>query len=122
MTVIFDAYRRQSSEKTGEPLRQNIPFPLPDDVYITNSLPESNQVDFETRLSLEETVNFYRQSFMERGLTELEDTTLIEPDVVSLAFEGLPEGNIVVLQAVDLHQSSKRDIRNVNIRTEGARE
>jgi hypothetical protein len=120
--VIFDAYRRQSSEKTREQLRKDIPFALPDDAYITSTLPESNQVNFETRLSLEKIVDFYRQAFGEQGLTELELTRLIEPDVVSLSFEGLPECKIIVLQAVDLHQSSKRDIRNVNIRTERSRE
>jgi len=87
-------------------------FPLPDDVQNFMQLDE-NSINFQTDLSLEEVVDFYRDVFIAQGLTERKLLTVIEDNVVSMVFDGLPNGMAIVLQCVDLGSST-----NVNLRFE----
>jgi hypothetical protein len=121
LKVILDAYQQPSPKKLEEQSKKDTPFPLPENVQnFTKSL-KSNQINFKTHLGLQEIVNFYRQVLTEQGFTEHKLLTVIENDFISLAFEGLPDSKIIVLQAVDLAYGSNKDIRNVNIRTEDSR-
>jgi hypothetical protein len=116
--VLLDAHKQPSLKKLEKQRKKDTPFPLPENVQnFTKSL-KSNQINFQTHLSLKEIVSFYRQAFTEKGYTEYKLLTVIEHDFISLAFEGLSESKIIVLQAVNLCFGSSNDARNVNIRTE----
>ena len=87
-------------------------FPLPNDVQNFMHLDE-NSINFQTNLSLEEVVDFYRDAFTTQGLTERKLLTVIQDEVISMVFDGAPNGMAVVLQCVDLGSST-----NVNLRFE----
>ena len=88
-------------------------FPLPDDVQNFTGEGGESQVNFQTSLSLDEVIEFYRQAFAEKGLTERTLLTAITDTTFSMVFDGWPNGKALVIQGVDLGAS-----RNVNIRFE----
>ena len=88
-------------------------FPLPDDVRNFAGEGGESQVNFQTGLSLDEVIEFYRQAFTEKGLTERTLLTAITDTTFSMVFDGWPNGKALVIQGVDLGAS-----RNVNIRFE----
>jgi hypothetical protein len=69
---------------------------------------------FYTKLSLEETMKFYRDEYTARGYTEREILTVVSEGTFSMAFDGDPSGKAVVIQSVDLGDGS----RTVSIRLE----
>jgi hypothetical protein len=87
-------------------------FPLPDDIQNLMQLDE-NSINFQTNLSLDQVVDFYRDAFSAQGLTERKLLTVIEDEVVSMVFDGSPNGMALVLQCVDLGGST-----NINLRFE----
>ena len=88
-------------------------FPLPEDVQEFIGEGGEESVIFQTSLSLEEVVAFYRQALTAQGLTEYEVLTVIEDDGFSIVFNGWPDGRSVVIQGVDFG-----DTTNVSIRLE----
>ena len=88
-------------------------FPLPDDVQNFTGEGGESQVNFQTSLSLDEVIEFYRQAFAEKGLTERTLLTATTDTTFSMVFDGWPNGKALVIQGVDLGAS-----RNVNIRFE----
>jgi len=88
-------------------------FPLPDDVQNIMQLDE-NTINFQTSMSLQEVVDFYRKTFTTQGLTERTLLTSITDTTVSMVFDGAPNGLAIVLQCVDLGGGST----NVNLRYE----
>jgi hypothetical protein len=70
-------------------------------------------VNFQTSLSLEDVIEFYRQVFAGQGLTERTLLTVIADATFSIVFDGSPNGQAIVVQGVDLGASV-----NVNIRFE----
>ncbi len=103
--------RRQSRQEKDDAF-----FPLPRDAKNVEKTLGTNQVGFQTNLSLEDIVEFYRREFTGRGLTEIALVTVIADECISLAFAGLPDDKKVIVQAVDLGYV---DMRNVSLRTEG---
>ena len=97
-------------------------FPLPQDVQNFAKTLKTDQVNFQTNLSLGDIAQFYRRELTSQGLAEIELVTLVADDCISLAFAGLPDDKKVIVQAVDLGYSSNVDMRNVNLRTEGGGE
>jgi hypothetical protein len=88
-------------------------FPLPEDVQNFIGEGGEGQVNFQTSLSFEETIEFYRQALTTQGLSEREILTVIEGTAFSMVFDGWPNGRAIVIQGVDLGESM-----NVNIRFE----
>jgi len=89
-------------------------FPLPD--TILNFMDMGNDsVNFQTELSVEETIAFYRQAFETENLTERTINTAITETTFSMVFDGHDSGTIVI-QGVDLGDGTT----NVNIRFEDA--
>lgn len=86
-------------------------FPLPDEY--DNLIMDETSVNFQTPASLEEMIDFYMIEFASMGLTERELLTVVEDGVVSMVFDGHESGKAVVIQMVDLGDST-----NVNIRFE----
>lgn len=88
-------------------------FPLPDDVQNFTGGGGENMVNFQTSLTLNEIMEFYRQALTAKGLTERPILTATTDTTFSMVFDGWPNGKALVIQGVDLGTS-----RNVNIRFE----
>ncbi|MGL5084044.1 MAG: hypothetical protein ACRC8A_21365 [Microcoleaceae cyanobacterium] len=91
-------------------------FPIPQDAENLTKQPGvgvGESVNFQTKLSLIEAIEFYRKSLTGQGLKERELNTAITDATFSLVFEGAPNGLAVVVQGVNLGNK-----RNVNIRYE----
>ena len=87
-------------------------FPTTGDAY---GLTEVNgTLIFYTKLSLEDTMKFYRDEYSSRGYTEREALTVVSNGAFSMVFDGDPSGKAIVIQSVDLGDGS----RTVTIRLE----
>lgn len=90
-------------------------FPLPE--VVKNFYGEDEpyyQINFQTDLTLEEALAFYREAFAAQGLTERTIlTNIVEGTAFSLVFDGSSNGLPLVIQAIPLGEDT-----NVNIRYE----
>lgn len=84
-------------------------FPMPDDA--TNVVSVAGTVNFQTKLSLEEVMAFYRDTYGKQGFTERKLLTTVTDGVFSFVFDGDPSGKAIVIQGVDLGDGTV----NVNI-------
>jgi hypothetical protein len=98
------------SGATDQPITTE--FPMTEDAY--NITEVSGSLIFYTKLSLEETMQFYRDEYTARGYTEREILTVVSDGTFSMVFDGDPSGKAVVIQSVDLGDGS----RTVAIRLE----
>jgi predicted small secreted protein len=87
-------------------------FPMPDDA--SNVVSISGTVNFQTNLSLEEAMDFYRDVFGSQGYTEREILTVVSDTTFSMVFDGHESGEAIVVQGVDLGDGTT----NVNVRLE----
>jgi len=87
-------------------------FPLPDDAQ--NVTEVAGTVNYQTKLSLDDVMKFYRDAFASLGYTERELLTTVSDGVFSIVFDGHESGQAIVIQGVDLGDGSM----NVNIRLE----
>lgn len=90
----------------------NTDFPITADAY--NVTEAGGSLIFYTKLSLEETMKFYRDEYTSKGYTEREILTQVSDGIFSMVFDGDPSGKAVVIQSVDLGDGS----RTVSIRLE----
>lgn len=91
----------------------NTKFPLPGSV--SNFTDTGNgSINFQTDMSIKDTIAFYREAFTKAGLTERTINTAITDTTFSMVFDGDPSGEAVVIQGVDLGNGKT----NVNIRHE----
>ncbi len=88
-------------------------FPLPEDASSLMELGEAG-INFQTGLSVEAAMEFYRQAFGEQGLKERDLLTVVSDGVFSMVFDGHSSGKSVVIQGVDLGGGTL----NINIRLE----
>jgi len=88
-------------------------FPLPPDVQNFMKL-EVGHINFQTSMSLDEVIEFYRKEFTARGLTERGLLTVITDDAFSMVYDGAPNGLATVIQGVKLDAGTT----NVNVRFE----
>lgn len=91
----------------------NTKFPLPASVKNFTQT-AGGQVNFQTSMSLKDTISFYRDAFVKAGLKERTENTAITDTTFSMVFDGDPSGKAVVIQGVDLGNGTT----NVNIRYE----
>jgi len=91
----------------------NTKFPLPGNVSNFTDM-GNDSINFQTTLSIEDTISFYRDAFGKQGLTERAINTAITDTTFSLVFDGDPGGKAIVVQGVDLGNGKT----NVNIRYE----
>ncbi|MFN3491005.1 MAG: hypothetical protein ACK40V_02185 [Anaerolineales bacterium] len=75
-------------------------FPIPADAQ--NVVNIAGTTNFQTKLSLEEAMNFYRDVYGKEGLTERSILTVVSDGVFSMVFDGHPSGKSVAIQGVDL--------------------
>lgn len=88
-------------------------FPMTADAFNVVDVGDGSLL-FYTKLSLEETMEFYRAEYAAKGYTEREILTVVSDGVFSMVFDGDPSGKAVVIQSVDLGDGS----RTVSIRLE----
>jgi hypothetical protein len=86
-------------------------FPLPDDVQNFTGEGGESQISFQTSLSIEEAIEFYREALADLGLAEYDVLTSIQDDGFSLVFTGWSSGKELVLQGVDFGDSTNVSIR-----------
>jgi hypothetical protein len=90
----------------------NTDFPITADAY--NVTEAGGSLIFYTKLSLEETLKFYRDEYASKGYAEREILTQVSDGTFSIVFDGDSSGQAVVVQSVDLGDGS----RTVSIRLE----
>jgi hypothetical protein len=88
-------------------------FPVPGDASEFVDLGD-DAVNFQTGMSVSESLEFYRAELTARGLTERTITTATTDATFSVVFDGDPSGKAVVVQGVDLGNGKT----NINIRYE----
>jgi hypothetical protein len=88
-------------------------FPITDDA--TNITGEGGESDliYQTGLTLEEALEFYREELTAQELTERDLLTVVDESVFSIVFDGYENGMAIVIQGVDLG-----DMTNISIRFE----
>ncbi len=91
----------------------NTKFPLPNNVSNFTST-GNGSINFQTDMSLKDTIQFYRDALGKQGLAERTVNTAITDTTFSLVFDGDPSGQAIVVQGVDLGNGKT----NVNIRYE----
>ncbi len=101
------------SSSGGGDSGKNTKFPLPDNVSNFTEM-GNGSINFQTSMSLKDTIQFYRDAFAKDGLTERTANTAITDTTFSLVFDGDPSGQAIVVQGVDLGNGKT----NVNIRYE----
>ncbi|HSB02297.1 MAG TPA: hypothetical protein VLE49_16725 [Anaerolineales bacterium] len=89
-------------------------FPMTPDAY--NVMQAGGGLIFYTKLSLEDAMKFYRDTYTSKGYTERKELTVVSNGTFSLVFDGDPSGKAVVVQSVDLGDGS----RTISIRLEAA--
>jgi hypothetical protein len=102
----------EAPAETEAPASYDTNFPLPDDVRNFMKM-GSDGINFQTGMSMQAVIDFYRGQFTSQGLTERELLTVIGDTTFSMVYDGDPAG-AVVIQGVDLGDGTT----NVNIRYE----
>ena len=87
-------------------------FPLPDNSVNLMDL-GNGSINFQVKMSAEDAIGFYRDSFGKLGYKEREINTAISDGTFSLVFDGHSSGKAIVLQGVDMGGTL-----NINIRLE----
>jgi hypothetical protein len=80
-------------------------FPVPGDA--SNMVNMGNDiVNFQTKLSLDDAMKFYRDEFGKLGYTERDLLTVTSDTTFSMVFDGHESGKAITLQGVDLGDGS----------------
>ncbi len=91
----------------------NTKFPLPSSVINFADM-GNGAINFQTKMSLTDTLGWYRKALSQQGLKERTAVTQITSTTINLVFDGDPSGLAVVFQCVDLGNG----LTNVSIRYE----
>jgi hypothetical protein len=75
-------------------------YPMPDDA--SNVINIAGVTNFQTKLSLDDAMNFYRDQLGKDGYTERTDLTVTASGTFSMVFDGDPSGKVLTVQGVDL--------------------
>jgi hypothetical protein len=91
----------------------NTEFPLPTNISGFTDLGDG-AINFQTKISVQEAVSFYRESFAKQGYKERTINASITDTTLSLVFDGHASGKAIVVQGVDMGGG----VLNINIRFE----
>ncbi|MBE0684061.1 MAG: hypothetical protein IH589_19335 [Anaerolineales bacterium] len=105
----FSTASPESSDDFGFSFEGDSEFPTPDDA--TNVVSVAGTVNYQTKLSLDEVMAFYRDYYGKQGFTERDLLTTVTDGVFSFVFDGHESGKAIVIQGVDLGDGTV----NVNI-------
>lgn len=85
---------------TGTVVGDETEFPIADDAFnVINAV--SGVVNYQTNLSLDEAMSFYREEFGKRGYTERSELTNITDKAFNMVFDGAESGKSIIVQCVD---------------------
>jgi hypothetical protein len=87
-------------------------FPMPNDA--ANVTTVSGTTVFQTHLTLEEAMKFYRDQFGKKDYKERDLLTVTSDTTFSMVFDGDPSGKAIIVQGVDLGGGNT----NISIRLE----
>ena len=96
------------TEASGGGGQTSSEFPLPDDA--TNVVEVTGTVNYQTGMSLEDVMTFYREAFGSQGYVERELLTVTSDTTFSFVFDGHASGKAIVVQGVDLGGSTNVSI------------
>lgn len=104
-----------NNNQATQPNHYYTTFPLPSPVIYYDESPStlvSGEVDisFTTSLTIEDLIQFYRQAFNQKGLTEVQENTKIEPNSGQIIFEGSPNGKKIVVQVSAPFNNNQRTV------------
>ena len=102
-----------SSGSEGDAESYDNEFPLPPNVENYMDLGNGG-INYQTTISLDEVVSFYRDAFKEAGYDERDITTVVNDTTFSIVWDGHSSGRAIVVQGVDLGDGTV----NVNVRFE----
>ena len=110
-----------NTNSTQAVVRYYTVFPVPDNVTDYRESPSSRvpgEVDifFHSNLSFEQLMDFYRQAYRQRGLTENTGNTRLTKDSAQLVFFGSPNRKRIIIQASEDYLG--RGFRSVSVRFE----
>ena len=103
------------TKSAERPMEYDTVFPLPDDVQNFTGGGGEEGINFQTSLSMDDAIEFYRGAFAKLGLEEYPILTSIEDESFSLVFLGWEGSEELVIQGVVFG-----DVTNINIRLEEA--
>ncbi|HEX8990095.1 MAG TPA: hypothetical protein VF784_00325 [Anaerolineales bacterium] len=103
----------RTDQGSGGTASYNTKFPLPPSILNFADM-GNGAINFQTKMSIKDTLDWYRQAFSQKGLKERTTNTAITTTTFSMVFDGDPSGQAVVIQGVDLGNG----LTNVNIRYE----
>lgn len=90
---------------TNNGVTVNSKFPMVSDAY--NVITSDSDTLYYTRMSLEEVMKFYRDTYTAKGYQERESLTTVNNGTFSMVFDGDPSGKAIVIQSVDLGDGSR---------------
>jgi len=102
-----------SSDSGGGGKTSDAGFPMTDDAFNVTEIGDGSRL-YDTKMSLEDVMKFYRDEYSSMGYEEREILTVVSDGIFSMVFDGDPSGKAVVIQSVDLGDGS----RTVSIRLE----
>lgn len=88
-------------------------FPMTPDAYNVTDL-GNGSILYYSKLSAEDTMNFYRDEYTSLGYKERKILTTVSDKTFNLVFDGDPSGKSVIVQSVDLGDGS----RTITVRLE----
>jgi hypothetical protein len=74
-------------------------FPMPGDAEV--SVSSEDTVIYQTGMSLDEVMSFYRDEYGKQGFTERDLLTVTSTDTFSMVFDGDKSGKAIVIQGVN---------------------
>jgi hypothetical protein len=80
-------------------------FPMPADAENIIEMGEETVI-FQTGMSLEDAMSFYRDAYTGQGYSERDLLTVTSEQTFSMVFDGHSSGNAIVVQGVDLGDGS----------------
>lgn len=95
-----------SNSSSGSGSNVESDFPMTPDAYNVTDIGDGSLL-FYTKLSQDEALDFYRETYTDKGYTEREILTSVSDGVFSIVFDGDPSGKAVVIQSVDLGDGSR---------------
>lgn len=85
----------------GNPSLDSELFPTPSDAENLIKMGDDTVI-FQTKMSLKDAMNFYRDAYGKQGYTERDQLTVTSDNTFSMVFDGHPSGKAIVVQGVDL--------------------
>jgi len=112
-TPINFSTEEQQLPTEALPVTYDTDFPLPEDVQNFQKVGEQD-INYQTSMSIDEIIAFYRQEFSTQGLSEVGVLTHIDDDNFSIVFSGTAHSEDIVVQGVQLDPNTL----NENVRYE----